>query len=237
LHGRPVEVRGTLKNRALVPKGASAYDNLIVEVEDKTEAEMNDIMARWYSVCHSIGSFPPGEEPFPGTYDCRFCSKELSTVHHDYEHTRACAKEHALVQAQALLDSVSPLDQPCQYQTCGNKERLGQFVVCGATFDTAAKRGEHVRQHVRSMTKKDNNGEKVSTCFYGSCATNPEGGRLRRNGPDFLDDKERLAHMWSHHQVTPSKVTSVSFCEYCSTWLLAPNEWASAHAVLHADDA
>jgi hypothetical protein len=44
LHGRPVEFRGVLRNCALIQEGASAYNDFLVDVDGKTEAEMNDIM-------------------------------------------------------------------------------------------------------------------------------------------------------------------------------------------------
>jgi hypothetical protein len=239
LHGMPNDVRGSLKNRFLTKRGCSAYNDFLAELENAwqgTEADTSACLIRWYSVCHSIDQFPPGEEPIPGTFSCRFCGKDMSDIHHPYEHTRACAKKDAAVRAQALLDSASPLDQPCQYQICGNKETFGEFVTCDQTFGTIAKRGEHMRSHVRTMTKKGNDGTKVPTCFFGACASNPKGGRLNRGGPDFADEDEQLAHVWSQHHVTTLKTPGVVYCEYCDIWLLEPHEWIT-HATTHLDDA
>lgn len=237
LHGRPNNVRSTLKNRVLSKKGCSAYNDMLADLESKeTEADISECMISWYKVCHPIDYFPLGEEPVPGTFDCHFCGEDLSQYHHAYEHTYACAKEAATARAQALLDSLCPLDQPCQYQVCGNKANFGRFVACNQTFKTAAERGEHMRSHIRTMSKKDTNGNKVPTCFFGDCASNPERGRLNRNGPDFAGELERLAHVWSEHHVTSLKTPGVAYCEYCSTWLLEPHEWTT-HATNHLDDA
>lgn len=237
LHSRPVDVRGSLKNRTLIQRGNSAYDDFLADIEAKeTESEISQCMIRWYSVCHRPDEFPVGEEPLPGTYNCRFCGEDLSQFHHAHEHTRACAREDASVKAQVLLDTLAPLHQPCQYQTCGSKGTFGQFVVCGETFTTEKDRGEHMRGHVRTMTKKNAANEKVPTCFFGACAANPQGGRLRRDGPDFANEHERLAHVWSAHHVSTLKTTGIKYCEYCSTWLIEPHIWIT-HAIGHFDEA
>ncbi|EUC39123.1 hypothetical protein COCCADRAFT_81378 [Bipolaris zeicola 26-R-13] len=237
LHSRPVDVRGSLKNRTLIQRGNSAYDDFLADIEAKeTESEISQCMIRWYSVCHRPDEFPVGEEPLPGTYNCRFCGEDLSQFHHAHEHTRACAREDASVKAQVLLDTLAPLHQPCQYQTCGSKGTFGQFVVCGETFTTEKDRGEHMRGHVRTMTKKNAANEKVPTCFFGACAANPQGGRLRRDGPDFANEHERLAHVWSAHHVSTLKTTGIKYCEYCSTWLIEPHIWIT-HAIGDFDEA
>ncbi|KAI7788560.1 mitochondrial phosphate carrier protein [Diaporthe eres] len=143
---------------------------------------------------------------------------------------------HAEQRAKDLRDQASPLDRPCDYQVCGTRDRFQQFVACDKTFTTAKEMGEHMRNHIRTMDKKDANGDKVPTCFFGSCATNPEGGRLARDGPDFESHDDRLAHVWTQHQIWSIKTVETMYCEYCGTWLLAPYEW-QVHADMHLEDA
>jgi hypothetical protein len=145
----------------------------------------------------------------------------------------ASAKVDTVKRSQALLDAVCPLDAPCQYQAPGPKSSPSQFIICDSTFDSARARGEHMRQHERYMTKKDSNGAKVPTCFFGNCATDSGNGR---DGPDFDTEDDRLAHVWSHHHVTTMKTPYVKFCEYCDKWLIEPYEWLT-HARIHVQDA
>jgi hypothetical protein len=239
LHGLANDLRGSLKNRLVTKRGCSAYNDLIAELESAwqgNEAETSFCLARWYSVCHAIDTFPPGEEPLDGTYNCGFCGDNLSQFHHAYDHTHACAKQDTSDRARKLLDAVSPLNQHCQYQKCGNKATFGTFVVCNQVFDSTVKKGEHMRAHVRSMTKTADDGSKVPTCFFGSCASNPKGGRLSRGGPDFASEDEQVAHVWSNHQVSTFKTPGVTYCEYCRVWLLEPHQWTT-HAVYHLEDA
>jgi hypothetical protein len=238
LHGHHKQDR-SLKTRFLSKRGRSAYNDILVDLEEAckgTEAEMSDCLTRWFSVCHNVDQFPPGEEPLPGAYSCRFCGEDLSKLHKPYAHTHACAKVDAVARAQALLDTVCPLDAPCQFQTIGTKEASGQLVTCDETFDTAAARGNHMRTHVKTMTKKNDDGVKIPTCFFGDCATCPKKGPFSRNGPDFESEDDKLTHVWSHHYITIFKTPVVKHCEYCDVWLIEPYQWI-AHAQDHMEDA
>jgi hypothetical protein len=194
LHGRARDLRGRGQNRVHT-KGISACNDFLVELDldgSTSENKINECLIKWFSICHGISGFPSGEEPSPGTFDCPFCGLSLDTVHHAHEHTHACARDDAEKRAQQLLDTYTLIDQPCRYQRCGIKENLGEFVTCGETFTSEKDRGEHMREHVRSMMKKDDDGNKVPTCFFRDCASNPKGGRLNRDGPDFASTDDDL---------------------------------------------
>jgi hypothetical protein len=234
-HGRASNIGGRGKNR-VHNKGLSAYNDMVVEMEmSQTESELSGVMMAWYSICHGIDDFPSGEEPVPGTFDCRVCGMDLSSVHHAYEHTYACAAEAAAAKAQLLLDTLCPLGQPCHYQFCGEKDKFRQFDTCEKAFDSRAQLEEHMRSHMRTMRKRNDNSEWVPTCFFGDCALNPELGRNKRNGPDFASEEERLVHLWSKHRVNTLKALGHMFCEFCDTWLLEPQEWLAHATDLMAD--
>ncbi|EME47690.1 hypothetical protein DOTSEDRAFT_32084 [Dothistroma septosporum NZE10] len=237
LHGLPPDVFGKGKNRVLL-KGQSAYDDMNAELAgaEGDEAALCDTMLRWFNVAHPIDAFPLGEQPLPGTYDCHFCGKDLAKIHHAHEHTRACAEADATSRSKQLLQAACPPEQACQYQECGTGPAFKTFVDCGKTFSNSKDKGEHMRNHVRSMTKKNAHGSKVPTCFFGDCASNPEGGRLRRDGPDFDSPEDLLAHMWDEHCVSTLKTANATYCDYCHTWLLQPHEWYT-HARVHLNDA
>jgi hypothetical protein len=204
-HGRASNIGGRGKNR-VHNKGLSAYNDMVVEMEmSQTESELSGVMMARYSICHGIDDFPSGEEPVPGTFDCRVCGMDMSSVHHAYEHTHACAAEAAAAKAQLLLDTLCLLGQPCQYQFCGEKDKFRQFDTCEKAFDSRAQLWGHMRSHMRTMRKRNDNGEWVPTCFFGDCALNPELGRNKRNGPDFASEEERLVHLWSKHRVNTLK--------------------------------
>jgi hypothetical protein len=57
--------------------------------------------------------------------------------------------------------------------------------------------GEHMISHVRTMRKKDSMGQWVLCCFFQGYASHTEGGRINRDGPEFKDENEQLAHMWT----------------------------------------
>jgi hypothetical protein len=117
--------------------------------------------------------------------------------HHSYEHTQTCAKEAATTKPKNLPASPNSLDEPFQYQACGSRATFGQLVTCDNSFATAAHEGDHMRGPVRTMKKKDRDrsGAKDPTCFFGNCASKPEGGRLNRGDPDTARDDEQLAHV------------------------------------------
>jgi hypothetical protein len=75
------KIRGNLKNRVL-RKGRSAYNDKLKEMEESIgEEELSAVMIKWYSVNHNLDDFFPGQEPLLGTYDCRFCGKDLNDPH------------------------------------------------------------------------------------------------------------------------------------------------------------
>lgn len=86
------------------------------------------------------------------------------------------------------------------------------------------------------MTKTLPDKTKQLSCFFGSCASNPEGGRLHRGGPTFSSEQERLLHVWEVHQLYTGWAPHVDFCEYCHTWLSEPYEWHK-HAPTHITEA
>lgn len=53
-----------------------------------------------------------------------------------------------------------------------------------------------MRSHVCFMTKKDNDGTKLLTCYFDDCAVNSQLGR-NRDGSDFTDEDARTTHWWS----------------------------------------
>lgn len=61
------------------------------------------------------------------------------------------------------------------------------------------------------MRKKDAYGQWVQTCFFGDCAQNPEGGRLNRDGPDFISKDELLEHLWTEQG---SRIFQKQFCSH-----------------------
>ncbi|PSN74183.1 hypothetical protein BS50DRAFT_642377 [Corynespora cassiicola Philippines] len=195
LHGQPLNsTRGLAKK--LYQKGVSAYNDSAADIENAgNEAILSNLMIKWFQIVHAIDNFPPGEEPLPGTYDCRLCHKDLSRFHHTYGHTHSCTKKQALEKAGKLVDALYLMSQPCNYQECDHQVNLHTFVDCREVFSTLKERGEHTRSHVRTMKKQNDNGNKVITCFFGDCAANPQGGRLRRDGPEFLSDEDRLSHL------------------------------------------
>ncbi|KAK3344913.1 hypothetical protein B0H65DRAFT_189507 [Neurospora tetraspora] len=156
--------------------------------------------------------------------------------HKAHEHVHSCAKTNELGIQQIHLDAICPLGRPCSYQKCGHGAQHLQFVPCAATFETNKQMREHYRTHVRTMTKTLPDRTKELSCFFGSCASNPEGGRLNRGGPTFSTEEDRLAHMWEVHQVYAKWTANVELCNYCHTWLSEPYEWRK-HAPTHITEA
>jgi len=145
----------------------SGFNEMLETTACETEGQVYPVLTQWYIVCHSINAFAIREEPFPGIYDCRFCGEDLSEPHHAHEHTHACAKEAATQEATRILDLVSCPSIPCQFQLA----LKGKFVPCGAIFTSHDERGEHMRSHVRYMTKRDDDGNKQLTCYFGECTS------------------------------------------------------------------
>lgn len=231
LHGQSLDNLRSLKKYAQSTKGHSAYNDMVEDVSAcETEGQVCAVLMQWYSICHPIDAFNIGEEPFPGSYDCRFCGEDLNEPHHAHEHTYACAKEAATQEATRILDMASSPTVPCQFQLA----RKGKFILCGAVFTSHDERGEHMRSHIRYMTKRDDDGENHITCYFGGCAVNPRIGRFARDGPDFIDEQDRTVYLWSAHGITGSKAPVAEMCRICDQWLVNPAE-AISHAVTHLD--
>ncbi|KAK3486994.1 hypothetical protein B0T13DRAFT_408041, partial [Neurospora crassa] len=191
----------------------SAYKDMLEELDQAqgSETQTANVMMKWFKIRHGIDDFPPGEEPLPGQYKCRFCYQDLTQVHKAHEHVHSCAKKNELGIQKILLKAICPLDQPCCYQKCGHGTQHLHFVPCAATFANM-RLGEHYRTHIRTMTKTLPDKTKQSSCFFGSCASNPEGGRLHRGGPTFSSEQERFLHVWEVHQLYTGWAPHVDFC-------------------------
>lgn len=166
-HGMPeTNAPGRGVNR-IFRKGVSAYNDFLADLNNygNDEASLASRMMQWYKITHGIDDFPPGQEPLPGTFDCRLCGRDLTTVHKAYDHVQACSKQDASKMAEHLLAQRCPLNRPCTYQRCGHGSQFKQFVLCRETHTSFRAMGEHMREHVRSMTKKKE-GRKVLTCFF-----------------------------------------------------------------------
>lgn len=73
---------GTYSARRIGVKGNSSYMDLKAELRAPglTDAGACKILQEWWSITHGIDDFDPGQEPIAGTYECRFCDTDLSTV-------------------------------------------------------------------------------------------------------------------------------------------------------------
>ncbi|KHE85318.1 hypothetical protein GE21DRAFT_1349224 [Neurospora crassa] len=76
----------------------SAYKDILEELEQAqgSETQTADVLMKWFKICHGINDFPPGEEPLPGQYKCKFCYQDLTQVHKAHEHVHSCAKTNEL---------------------------------------------------------------------------------------------------------------------------------------------
>jgi hypothetical protein len=150
---------------------------------DMDEEEQCKGAIQVFSTLHPHDAFYAGEEPFPGTYDCRFCGLDLVGKHHPSHHVHSCAKIDAVDSAKRLLDQKYPYQLPCTYQACGFEDTRGQFVTCNHVSATREEFWDHARYHLKGMKKTlKQDKSKVLSCFFGQCATHPENGRLYRGG-------------------------------------------------------
>lgn len=234
LHGLSKHYTGKGKY-TIKSKGISSYMDLRSEIKEQGEnnEELFKVMERWYSVIHPLDEFPPGQEPLPGTYSCRFCGENLnsgdfaSRRRNRTRHCQNCSQIDATARAQQLHDQLSPFDTPCSFQ---KRVRGGGRSPCGKVSSSVAEAGAHNKSHIAGMVCKED-GEKVRTCHFGSCGSSSE-----IDPPIFTSWAEQLAHVWREHRIWEPKSVAAVFCPFCHSWLIEPHEW-KWHANDHLDDA
>ena len=155
------------------------------------ERALSAILIENFSVMHTVDAFYPGEESFPGTYQCRYCDSHLSThskktsdLNLAHKHVHRCAKRFALEQATAVLNEECPIELPCTFQYVAAKSYLGSFRPCGKTFTTRAELSKHTLGHtLHSYVRDVTTDTKTWQCYYQGCAedTSTRNHRSRRN--------------------------------------------------------
>jgi hypothetical protein len=208
------------------------------------EAELASRLIESFLTTHAIDAFYPGEEPFPGTYCCRFCNVSLtrtkSAVEDDHpgsathRHVHACAKAAMLAWAQSDLEQKVDYKRPCSYQYIADEDSTTASRSCGNVATSVMGAYNHLKNHMLHMetTVVAGSHQKGYHCSFQHCA----GGHLSSSPPQSIG--ELKAHLVQAHGIWYKRTlkAEVEFCQYCESWL-SWSEDPKAHLELHAIDA
>ncbi|KAJ9641412.1 hypothetical protein H2199_005382 [Coniosporium tulheliwenetii] len=173
---------------------------------------------------HVIDQFYPGQEPLPGTWKCRFCSKALAQCKHPDEHSYWCQKAAMLKATEQRLQSEYTLMEECNWITSERKRYCGKkdFADLAAQFD-------HVRTHVNRTNPR--------TCRFGACAN-------AEKPLTFSGSAALFSHILREHKIfmsfakppnSPNALLYVHWCCICSRWLCTLDVDIEAHALAHRE--
>lgn len=183
---------------------------------------------------HPADRFYPGQEPLPGTYDCRFCDVNFHTMHGQLIHVHAdlCEAErlfqNVLVGLQALdttAVSICPLTQI-------SKDDGTSIVACKAKpRQWVMYRAHLMNMHRESMTSK------AYSCLL------HETPFLANSLQDFR------VHIVTTHNLPTCIINSkkpgggsnllelIYFCPFCQVWIPRTEELQEQHLAAHVNDA
>lgn len=208
------------------------------------EAELASRLIECFLTTHAIDAFYPGEEPFPGTYCCRFCNISLTRTKspaaadedhpssHVHRHVHACAKAAALAWAQSDLEQRVDYKRPCSYQYIADENSTRASRSCGNVATSVQGAYNHLQNHMLHMeTAVAGSHQKGYHCSFQHCA-----GDHSPSLPQSIG--ELKAHLLQVHGIWYKRTLTaeVEFCQYCETWL-SGSEDPKAHLELHAIDA
>ncbi len=260
LHGLPKRpyqgAQNNFASRYYVGTGVCEGLDHILTSGSLTEAELSTALIECFSVMHAVDAFAPGDEPFPGTYCCRYCDEPLNHLQQTTGHVKACSRQNALQQATADIEAHCPFNQPCPFQYPAGKKSaaVGGFRTCGEIMKDRGSCSQHHFDHIKNAQypKDAVTNEKLLHCFYAGCATDTTKRRKdavgRRTDPAFDSLEDLKLHLAQVHRVWAVKVgygkehaprTSLvepQWCQYCEVWL-SPFEDHKIHAAQHVFDA
>ena len=115
------------------------------------DTELGNVMVAAFNCLHQNDFFYPGQELYPGTYECRFCGLSPSTEDCPSKHVRRCAKLHTLTDtnhAVAYLAEETHISQRCTWYSDRGKQCTKQ------EFDDSVTWSRHVESHFRTHQLK-----------------------------------------------------------------------------------
>ena len=134
------------------------------------ESDVADLLLVCFNHLHASDTFYPGQEPFPGTVECRFCHETFKDWAHDW-HAKACQRQHLLNQlSQDVREAVKPLDRCPWIDEDGN---MCKYEYCGEAGAQRACHQHYMLTHGRPFTADNESCPQfpdARLCRIGKCA-------------------------------------------------------------------
>lgn len=173
---------------------------------------------------HGADRFYPGQEPLPGTFDCRFCGDTLIGIKFTHKHAYACEREGL---ARGILDRLEPGD-------------MGAVTTCpllaqkqdGTTRRCLSKPGhpQYFFEHAR-RSHCDNPGGDSRVRWR--CLNHGAAPLFFHSLADFR------MHVVTAHNAPTSILNSEAllfFCPFCQVWIPRTEQLEEAHLTTHTND-
>lgn len=183
---------------------------------------------------HPADRFYPGQEPPPGTYDCRFCGVNFHTMHSQQIHVHAdlCEAERLF---KEVLEGLQALDTTA-VSTCPLTRTSNDNGTSTVACKAKPQQWLIYRAHLMKMHREPSPSKAYSCPLH-------ETPFLANSLQDFR------AHIVTAHNVPtciiPSEKPSggcallelIYFCPFCQVWIPRTEEFQEHHLAAHIDDA
>lgn len=211
----------------------SVFDELLRGDAVLNDSELAGLMIKSFNHMYPSDHFHPGQEPIPGTRNCRFCGKDHLTLgeRHTALHAHLCHKRALATTIVNELDANYAPAKECSWVR--RKTKAGQTAKeCGKTENDFPSLINWVR-HLNSHTEVRGKNTTIE-CRFGNCTSAEE--RMQFKSYDAL-----VRHTTVEHRLRLTRAESVQgaaerliwWCPICFQYINQLEEDIDEHARSH----
>lgn len=223
-------VRGVARHSLVDQVSALLYD----QTPDTTWSSLSDQFVTTFNHLHPADQFYPDQEPFPGTYNCRFCDMFLAELDRGHAlHAYNCAAKSL---SSYVGDKLRSDNSPAVPATCPHLRQTASGSPAACNVNIASCTPAMYMQH---FTRR--HALPLSHGQY-SCLSHEPVLRL-----DVIEDA--YIHAVQSHGIPLSLVVGpkrgcsdnnfshlIYFCPFCQVWIPRTDEFEESHLRTHISD-
>lgn len=228
--GRSFAVREVARHSLVDHVPAYLYD----QPQGTTWSELSAVFVTAFNHLHPADKFFPNEEPFPGTYECRFCGLEFYSQERVHWHSQVCEGERL---AQDTLDRLVAGDAGA-VGTCPLMHLRKDGVTLYQCWFKLRGTWRPFRDHINSYHREQDGSEDRYIC--------------RNHGAPplaFGSLQDFRMHLVTAHNAHTSLLKYkrpagglaveelVFFCPFCQVWISRADQLEETHLSTHLNDA
>jgi hypothetical protein len=155
--------KGTHKEIIRFKTLADGVRDAMFGVHEMDDVSLGEFMLQAFNRMHPVDMFSAGQEPFPGSWACRFCGKSFEEVEFFQGHAKACARKDVMDRANEALNRHCSLKSPCTWVNYRGKSCNKKSFASGQEFSN------HLRTHYRETQSRPALME-YYVCRFGTCS-------------------------------------------------------------------